>query len=76
MYSYTYSAKKTSRLSQGNDHGVQSTDTIDLFFRSKVPNNFSVSYASFACDYKPIKSEPYRVRCVDGGDKLDYIYDP
>ena len=36
---------KLSRLSQGNNHGVQSTETSDLIFRSKVPNNCSITYA-------------------------------
>ena len=30
-----------------------------------------VTYAQFVCDHRPKKPEPYRVRCVVGGDKLD-----
>ena len=31
--------------------------------------------ASFVCDYRPLKSEPYRVRLVVGGDRLSYFDD-
>ena len=28
------------------------------------------------CDYRPLKSEPWRVRIIVGGDKLSYADDP
>ena len=38
---------KLGRLDQGNNLGVQYNDTVDFVFRSKVPNNHSVTCASF-----------------------------
>ena len=34
-----------------------------------------MTYASYVCDYKPLKSEPYRIRLVAGGDRLKYEND-
>ena len=31
---------------------------------------------NFVCDYKPLKIEPYHVRCVAVGDKFGYLDDP
>ena len=69
-------SNKLGRLSQGNNHGAQYTEIINLTFRSKVPNNCSVTYESFVCYYNPLKSEPFHVHCVANGDKLDYPNDP
>ena len=33
------------------------------------------TYASFVCDHRPLKTEPWRVRIVVGGDKLTYDED-
>ena len=63
------------RLAQGNKYGVVATDTIEFIFSHEVPSNKGVTYASFVCDYRPLKSEPYRVRIVVGGDKLSYAED-
>ena len=60
------------RLAQGNIHGVAHTDTIDFISKSDVPKNKKVTYATFVCDHRPLKSEPWRIRCVVGGDKLPY----
>ena len=64
------------RLAQGNIHGVKATDTIDFIARSDVPQGRQVTYGSFVCDFRPLKTEPFRVRLVVGGDKLDYPDDP
>ena len=40
--------------------------------RSAVPQDRKVMYSNFVCDYRPLKSEPFRVRMTVGGDKLDY----
>ena len=63
------------RLAQGNKHGVRSTNTIDFIHKHEVPSGRDITYASFVCDYRPLKSEPYRVRIVVGGDKLSYPSD-
>ena len=31
-----------------------------------------VTYASFACDYHPLKDKKWRIRIVVGGDHLEY----
>ena len=59
------------RLAQGNMHGVTSIDTIDFILQSDVPKDQKVTYAQFVCGHRPLKSEPNRVRCVVGGNKLD-----
>ena len=63
------------RLAQGNDYGVTPTDTIDFIPHTLVPFKAKVTYASFIADYRPLKPEPNRIRCVAGGDKLDYFGD-
>ena len=60
------------RLAQGNENNVVFTDTIEFILKSDVLPTNAVTYASFVCDYRPLKSEPYRVRIVVGGDKLSY----
>ena len=37
-----------------------------------MPKNKDITYGSFVCDYRPLKSEPWRVWIVVGGDKLSY----
>ena len=60
------------RLAQGNDAGVQSTDTVEFVARSEVPATAAVIYTSFACNHRPLKIEEWRVCLVVGGDKLFY----
>ena len=62
------------RLAKGNGR-VISTDTIDFIRQSEVPIGKKVTYANFICDYRPLKSEPYRVRLTVGGDILEYSHD-
>ena len=64
------------RLAQGNDFCVAGTDTINFISPSKLPAGRKVTYASFVCDFRPLKSEQYRVRLVVGGAKLMYDDDP
>ena len=63
------------RLAQGNAAGVAWTDTIDFIPHSEVPQNVKVTYANFVCSHRPKKTEPWRVRIVVGGDKLNCAYD-
>ena len=67
---------KLGLLAQGKYHVFQFNDTINFIFRSEFPRDRSVAYASFVCDYNPLKSEPYLIHCVAIGDKLDYPDDP
>ena len=63
------------RLAQGNDAGVEATNTINFVAFSEVPVDKKVTYASFVCDYRPLKKEKWRIRLVVGGDKLEYTQD-
>ena len=63
------------RLADGNDFGVEATNTINFVPFSEVPKDKKVTYASFVCDERPLKKEKWRVRLVVGGDKLEYTLD-
>ena len=63
------------RLAQGNIYGVQATDTIEFITPEEIPKGKDITYASFVCDHRPLKTEPWRVRIVIGGDKLSYAND-
>ena len=60
------------RLAQSNDKGVRHTDTIEFIHRREVPNGRDITYATFVLDYRPLKSEPHRIRITVGGDKILY----
>jgi hypothetical protein len=63
------------RLAQGYGGTIVGTDTIDFILRSDVPAHKKVTYGNFICDYRPLKSEEYRVYLTVGGDKLPYDAD-
>ena len=63
------------RLAQGNDRGVASTDTLDFVSFQTVPTDRKITYATFACDHRPLKQEEWRIRIVVRGDKLEYKFD-
>ena len=60
------------RLAQGFEDRVQGTNTIFFVQKHEIPKDRKISYANFVCNYRPLKSEPYRVRLTVGGDKLEY----
>ena len=60
------------RLAQGNDFGIEGSDNIQFIAPHQAPLDRKVTYASFVCDYRPLKKEQYRVRFVVGGDNLSY----
>ena len=64
-------ANELGRLAQGIA-GIKGNDAIDFIPKHKVPKNKLVTYARMVCDYRPFKSEPYRVRLTVGGDRLSY----
>ena len=68
-------SNELGRLAQGNIHGIKATDTIDFIHKNDVPRDRKVTYANFDINYRPLKSEKYRVRLVVGGDKLSYDED-
>lgn len=45
------------RLAQENDYGVKGTDTIQFIHKRDVPHDKKVTYASFVCNYRPLKDE-------------------
>ena len=68
-------SNELGRLVQGNDAGVQSTDCMEFIYKHEVPDGRKVTYANFVCDHRPLKSEPFRIRLVVGGDRLEYTAD-
>ena len=68
-------SNELGRLTQGNDFGVKHTNTMQFIHKHEVPRGKKVTYANFRADHRPLKPEPYRIRCVVGGDKLDCDYD-
>ena len=66
------SSNEFGRLAQGNKYGVKMQDAMDFIHKYEVPPNKKVTYASFVLDYRSLKSKPYRVRLVVGGDCLPY----
>ena len=60
------------RLAQGNKLGVLTTNNIKFIKQSQVPNYRKFTYASFVCDHRPLKTEPWRVWLVVGGYRLPY----
>ena len=68
-------SNEIGRLAQGNDAGVDYTDCFEFIHKHEVPAGRKVTYANFVCDHRPLKPEPFRIRLVVGGDKLDYFED-
>ena len=65
-------AREWGRLAAGTVDNPTGTETIEFIHKSELPGDRDVTYASFVCDYRPLKDDPYRVRIVVGGDKLTY----
>ena len=63
------------RLADGKLNRVKGTKTIEFISAAQVPSGRKVTYGNFVCDYRPLKTEPNRVRLTVGGDKLDYPFD-
>ena len=72
---WTALGNEIGRLAQGINGRVVSTDTIEFINKCYVPLNKKVTYANFICDYRPLKSEPFRIRLTVGGDRLPYDND-
>ena len=68
-------SNELGRIAQGNNAGVAFADCVDYISYNDVPKNKKVTYASFVCDYRPMKDDKYRIRLVVGGDKLVYEAD-
>ena len=62
-------------LSNGNDTGVKSTNTLEYIFHHEVPTDKKVTYASYVCDHRPLKDKKWQIRLIVGGNKLHYNHD-
>jgi hypothetical protein len=63
------------RLANGNKRGIKGTNTIQFIHKHDVPHDRNVTYATFVCTHKPLKSETHRVRITVGGDRLSCLED-
>lgn len=64
-------SNELGRLVQGI-RSIKGNDVIDFITKEEVPSHKKVTYANMVCDYRPLKSDPRRVRLTVGGNKLDY----
>ena len=62
------------RLAKGIKE-VKGNDVIEFIMKKQIPPNKKVTYANMVCDYRPLKSDPWRTRLTIGGDMLDYYGD-
>ena len=60
------------RLAQGNIYEVKEIDTVDFIYKDVVHANQPITYTNFICDYRPLKSEMYRINLVAGCNKVKY----
>ena len=65
-------SNELGRVMKGVGDRIKGTDTMEFVKKSEIPKHKKVTYANFVCDYRPLKSEKYRVRMTIGGDRLDY----
>ena len=64
-------SNELGRLAQGVRQ-ITGNNVIDFIPIEDVPPEKKVTYANMVCDYRPLKSDPYRVRLTVGGDRLEY----
>ena len=62
------------RLANENNT-VSGTKTTCFVPKHTIPAKNKITYANMVCDYRPLKTEKYRVRLTVGGDRLDYPND-
>ena len=68
-------SNELDRVMQGVGNRIIGTDTMDFISKTDVPKTKKVTYANFVCDFRPLKTEKYRVRMTIGGDKLEYEHE-
>ena len=64
-------SNELGRLAQGIGN-LKGNDAMDFISIKEVPRDRKITYANMVCDYRPLKSDPYRVRLTVGGDRLQY----
>ena len=52
-------SNKGEQLASSNDKGAEATDTIGFISFKQVPSCKNVTYASFVCDFCPLKKEKW-----------------
>ena len=58
------------RLANGIDNQVLETNTFKFIRKKEVSKGRTFTYANFVCEYRPLKSEPYKFRLSVSGDRL------
>ena len=51
---------------------MKAANTINFTSLANIPGDRKITYASFACDHRPLKEEKWRIKSVLGGDRLPY----
>jgi hypothetical protein len=66
-------SKEIARLAQGrNDGSVKGTETIHFIQPHQLPKGKKPTYLRICANYRPQKSDPYRIRMTVGGNLVDY----
>ena len=68
---WTALANELGGLTNGVHVCVCATNTIRFILRSDIPSDRKITYSNFICDYRPHKSETYRIHLTVGGYCLD-----
>ena len=69
-------ADEFGRLLNGNGTTMKTgTNTMKFIDPADMPNDAAFTYLSLICAYRPEKEQPFRVRGVIGGDRLQYAGD-
>ena len=63
------------RLTMCNKYGIKSTDMTEFITKERVLYRNKFTYANFVWNYRPLKSEPHRIKLVAGGDTFCYDND-
>ena len=72
---YQALSNEFGRPTQSNDAGVRCTNAMNFIHYSQIPSNSKVTYTSFVCDHRPLKSEQWRAHLVVEGNKSTCPYD-
>jgi hypothetical protein len=65
-------SKEIGRLAQGSKEVAIGTNTMYFIRPSQKPADRKATYLHIIANYRPQKTDPYRIRFTVGGDRLDY----
>ena len=54
-------SNERGRLAQGKKCGVNSSNTISFIHKQELPSDIQVTYATYVCDYKPLKGKKFQL---------------